>query len=871
MVAVGFVSAQMSSHVRSEVEQLADLLLEDVERLAERCVARMQESLPSYAKVSAAQLTRPVLTSMRILLEAVRYPDADSIRAEGHFRVVGETGLSQGIAADEMLEGWRILLEVVREEAHPVASRLGAGDDVLLDLVEATLQWGDRGMRLSAVAYHETEIRELERLATEQAALRRVATMVARECSSEEVFATVTEELSRLLGVDLMVRTVRFELDGTATILAAQGMPNDVLAPGTNTSRSRGGVLDQVFRTGRPGRVDNYATITGQISVALRAGGIRSGAAGPIVVDGRTWGAMVVASPRTLPAGTEDRVAQFAELVSTAISNVESRANVQRLATEQAALAEEQAALRRVATRVAEGASPGAMLDAVAAEMQALLDADQVALNRFEPGEEILVLAHRGLDVERTPVGSRVRTDGDSATAKVRRTGRPARMENYEGAKGAIAELAGVTGLRSSVSVPIVAEGKLWGLVTASWKRQQRPPPDTEERMARFAELLATAIANADSREALIRLADEQAALRRVATLVAQGDSPSAVLDTVAAEMERALGADGAMLLRYEPDDEVTVVACIPNERVLTPGTRISHKGHTVSAMVRRSGRPARIADYTQARGPLADAARAADWSNGAVGTPITVEGRLWGVIIANWRGDGSPPADTEERMAKFAELLETAIANADSRDQLTASRARLVTEADDARRRVVRDLHDGAQQRLLQTIVTLKLAQRALEPHHDKADALIAEALSHAQQGNTELRELAHGILPAVLVHGGLRGGVRSIVSRLDLPVEIDVPSERFPAEVEASAYFVVAEALTNVVKHARAERAEVRASMEDGMLRVEVCDDGVGAADPSGHGLVGLADRVTAIGGELVVESPESGGTLVAAKLPV
>jgi signal transduction histidine kinase len=183
----------------------------------------------------------------------------------------------------------------------------------------------------------------------------------------------------------------------------------------------------------------------------------------------------------------------------------------------------------------------------------------------------------------------------------------------------------------------------------------------------------------------------------------------------------------------------------------------------------------------------------------------------------------------------------------------------------------VVRDLHDGAQQRLLQTIVTLKLAQRALEPSNEKADELIAEALVHAQQGNTELRELAHGILPAVLIQGGLRGGVRSIVSRLDLPVAIDVPSERFSAEVEASAYFVVAEALTNVVKHAGAEHAEVRAWKEDGMLWVEVRDDGVGAADPRGHGLVGLGDRVIAIGGQFVVQSPEGGGTLLAAKLPV
>jgi signal transduction histidine kinase len=166
---------------------------------------------------------------------------------------------------------------------------------------------------------------------------------------------------------------------------------------------------------------------------------------------------------------------------------------------------------------------------------------------------------------------------------------------------------------------------------------------------------------------------------------------------------------------------------------------------------------------------------------------------------------------------------------------------------------------------------VTLKLARRALKPDSEKVDALLAEALEHAQRGNTELRELAHGILPPVLVQGGLRSGVRSIVSRLDLPVEVEVPSERFPAEVEASAYFVVAEALTNVVKHSHAERAEVRARVEDGMLRVEVRDDGVGGADANGHGLVGLSDRVAALGGQLNVESRANGGTRLAAALPL
>jgi signal transduction histidine kinase len=217
----------------------------------------------------------------------------------------------------------------------------------------------------------------------------------------------------------------------------------------------------------------------------------------------------------------------------------------------------------------------------------------------------------------------------------------------------------------------------------------------------------------------------------------------------------------------------------------------------------------------------------------------------------------------------RAAQLLDTAIANADTRDQLTASRARLITEADEARRRVVRDLHDGAQQRLVHTIVTLKLAKRAFDQPDGRAEALVGEALEQAQHGNEELRELAHGILPGALTNGGLRAGVDSLVERFDLPVEADLPATRFPAEIEASAYFIVAEALTNVIKHAHARRAGVTAAVSDGVLRVEVRDDGVGGADPRGHGLMGIADRASALGGRVEIESPPGGGTRVAADL--
>ena len=335
--------------------------------------------------------------------------------------------------------------------------------------------------------------------------------------------------------------------------------------------------------------------------------------------------------------------------------------------------------------------------------------------------------------------------------------------------------------------------------------------------------------------------------------------------------MEALLDADQVALNRYEPDGKIAVLAHRGLDVARTPvGSRLSYEGETVTAAVLRTRRPARIEHHAEAPGALAELARETGL-HVSVGAPIVVEGQVWGIITASWKGEHAPPADTEERMAHFAELLDTAIANADSRDQLRGSQARLVTAADDARRRVVRDLHDGAQQRLVHTIVTLKLAQQAFREEDGRAESLIGEALEQAEHGNTELRELAHGILPAVITHGGVRAGVAAFVTRLDLPVQVDVPAERFSPEIEASAYFIVAEALTNVVKHSDARRAEVRTHVEDETLHVEVRDDGIGGADPTGHGLVGMADRVTALGGRLKIESPPGGGTLLAARLPL
>jgi signal transduction histidine kinase len=247
------------------------------------------------------------------------------------------------------------------------------------------------------------------------------------------------------------------------------------------------------------------------------------------------------------------------------------------------------------------------------------------------------------------------------------------------------------------------------------------------------------------------------------------------------------------------------------------------------------------------------------------------VEGRVWGAMVVGSLEDEPLPADTELRVAEFTELIAAAIANIQARSDLAASRARIVEATDDERRRVVRDLHDGAQQRLVHTVITLKLANRAMQRDEPDCDQLVDEALAQAERATAELRELAHGILPSVLTRGGLRAGVEALASRMPVPIERSVDVGRLPAAVEATAYFVVAEALTNVAKHSGAQEAAVTARVEAGALQIVVRDDGIGGVRPGGTGIVGLGDRLAALGGRLRIESPAGAGTLVAAAIPI
>jgi signal transduction histidine kinase len=365
---------------------------------------------------------------------------------------------------------------------------------------------------------------------------------------------------------------------------------------------------------------------------------------------------------------------------------------------------------------------------------------------------------------------------------------------------------------------------------------------------------------------------EEQAALRRVATLVAGDPDPRRFFECVCEEVGRVLGVESVNILRFERGPTQTVVGAwaVSGAPWFPPGANVPIDGETVSHKVRRTGKPARVDDYTGVRGELVKRLRAVGIES-AVGAPVRFAGRTWGAIIASSGRPRAFPEGAEWRLAEFAELVTAALASVDAREQLAASRARIVEAGYEERRRLGRDLHDGAQQELVSAVISLQLAKQKWARAPEEARELVDEALERMQAGIRDLRELAAGIHPSVLTDRGLGAALRALATRSPIAVELgDVPSERLPAPVETTAYFVVAEALTNAAKHARCSHAEVAVWVEDGWTVVEVRDDGVGGADTSGGtGLRGLADRVSALGGALEIESPAGRGTVIRARI--
>jgi GAF domain-containing protein len=713
--------------------------------------------------------------------------------------------------------------------------------------------------------------RRAHELAQEQAALRRVATLVAEGASPDELFGAVSEEVAALFGSEAGV--ARFEPDGSALVFVGLTKGIRGLRIGSSWPLEAFAASSQVYRTGRPARSDpdDWRKVSGPAGEAIRENSLVSNVSAPIVVDGKPWGAISVADRRQpLPPGAEGRVAKFTELVATAIANTESRAALAASEARAHHLAGEQAALRRVATLVAQGASSHDLFAAVAREVADVLGIPVVGLHRFEADGTFTMMGIAG-ETSFT-VGSRWPVEDEGLAGMILAGGSPARKDDYAAMPGPLGEAVRDDTMISTVGVPIVVEGDIWGFMVGAARPGKPIANGIEQRLARFTELVATAIANSQARAHLAQLADEQAALRRVATLVAQGVSPDEVFSVVCNEVGRLFGSEQVSVGRYEPDGSgVVFVGFSQGMRGVAIGTRWPLEDFLALTTVYRTGRSAtrERSDYEDVSGPIADSLREMNFVS-RIAAPIIVEGNLWGVMTVNDAHERLVP-DAEERLANFTGLVATAIANADSRAELAASRARVIAAADDARRRIERDLHDGAQQRLVTLSVALRTIVTTVPAGSERGEvARIADGLAAAVQ---ELRELSRGIHPAVLTQGGLAPALKALRRRSPVRVTLDIRFEgRLPDQVEAAAYYTVSEALTNASRHAGATRVWVEVQITNGTLHLVIRDDGVGGADPSrGSGLTGLKDRIEALGGRIHIDSAPGRGTHIDVEIPI
>ncbi len=375
------------------------------------------------------------------------------------------------------------------------------------------------------------------------------------------------------------------------------------------------------------------------------------------------------------------------------------------------------------------------------------------------------------------------------------------------------------------------------------------------------------------SRDQLRALAELQSALRRVATQVARGATPSEVFNAVAGELARCLGTPHSTLVRFDADGGSVLLATHDDRGQRMPlGIRFEPDGDNVAAMVFRTGGAARMDSHDDVAGPAAAMIRAVGLHSG-VGAPIIVDGRVWGAAIVGASQRDPLPADTESRLGDFADLVATAIANAETRAQLTASRARIVSAGDEARRRFERDLHDGAQQRLVSLGLKLRAAEAAVPTELGSLRLQMSEMVDGLVDVSKDLQDISRGIHPAVLSRGGLVPALKTLARRSTVPVALDLGVEgRLPDSTEVAAYYVVAESLTNAAKHAQASEVTVKVDTDGADLRLCIRDDGAGGADShGGSGLVGLRDRVEALGGRLLVSSPVGSGTSLVATIPL
>jgi PAS domain S-box-containing protein len=840
---------------------------------------------------------------------------------------------------------------------------------------------------------------DLRRLAAEQAALRRVATLVASEATPAEVFAALAEEVARLLDVPL-IETARYEADGTATVIGAWG--ENPFPVGSNWTLDGPSITASVLNTGRPARVDDYSELPGTIAEVARKAGFCSAVGVPIAVNGRTWGTIYAVStePKPLPPDTEERLARFTELVGTAIANTEARDDLrkseelyrraiaqagavpylydyaedrytfigdgieeltgfspveftpdawgdmieetillgeqagltndeavrrtrsgelprwrcdQRIRTrdgesrwvadasveilgrdgrsmgaigmlqditerkrteeEVSRLADEQAALRRVATLIAREPSPAEVFSVVAKEVAHVLNVPLTAVVRYEPGAIATQVGVWGRE-NPFPVGTSWTLDDKSVSGLVSRTGRPARVSDYSEVAGPISTtLAREAGIRTAVGVPILVDGRPWGVMMALSTEQRELPADTEARLAGFTELIATAIANLQARDDLRDLADEQAALRRVATLVARGTDAAAVFEAVCAETGQLIGATSVNLVHFTSDGlNVTMAGWSLRDTHVPTGTRLPIGGDTINGLIQQTVAPARFDSYEDSSSELATVIKQRGIRS-EIGAPVIVEGHVWGALIAGTDGDEPLPGGAELRVARFAELIATAVSNATTRSELIASRARIVAASDETQRRIERNLHDGTQQRLVALGLDLQAVRTKIPAELQDTRSGLERIERELKAVLEDVRELSRGLHPALLSRGGLRPSLRALARKSPIKVDLDLNiGKRPPEPIETAVYYVVSEALTNAAKYSQASKISVTVATAGDVLRARIEDDGIGGAETSaGSGLVGLIDRVEALGGYFALDSPPRDGTRITIELPL
>ena len=697
-----------------------------------------------------------------------------------------------------------------------------------------------------------------------ESALRRVATLAAQGADSDSVFGAISAEVVPLLGV---VALALLAFDAGARMLSVVSGASGPLARWGDGGRFAldGCPLEAlIVETGRPARIDDQTRLPGSVAQRWRAAGVGQAAGAPVLVDDSIWGfiSAYAAAGCALPSDCESRLGDFSELMAAAIANARRRDELRDLA-------ESQGALRRVATLVAQDADPHTVFVAVASEAARVLGVGAVSLIRYDPQTQLFtkIFGTHG-DRAAVPDGGSWPIEDCPEGALILKTEKPARIDDWTLLPGDVAARHREQGFGQAVAAPVVLDGAIWGHVAAFGEVDDLLPVGCETRLADFTQLMASAMANAQTREELRGLAEQQgAALRRVATLVAQRAEPSTIFNAVAAEASHALRVPRVEVGRCHEDGSVALLGTTV-ARGNASAQNLSRCAEYVTQKVTEARRAARIDEWTTLSEHAAAAAQEEGFRS-VVGAPINVDGALWGVIVVldeEILGD-----DTEVRLTDFTHLVASSIANVQARDNLIASRARIVAASDEARRRIERNLHDGIQQRVISLGLSLRAvrARFALPPD---AQAGLDDVARDVESVLEELQIFSQGMHPALLSRSGLGPSFRALARRLPIPVDLDVVNARLPEPVETAVYYVVSESLANATKHSRATGVAVTVARDEAAVRAIVVDDGVGGAVLGrGSGLIGLVDRVEALGGRFALESPIGRGTKVSVELPL